>query len=120
MPENNCTVAPKTPYVYSDPIDMPVHDLYRAHWSVTGRAVPGAGTADEAVYLPGRNVMFLSKAMVWCHLNGFPAVAMATLGSNPFPDASTAFCCAVFAASAIGGPARRYCHCLTHRGASTA
>src|SRR6267143_875188 len=41
------------------------------------------------------------------------------LDSGDGSDASTAFCCAVFAASAIGGPARRDCHRLTHRGAST-
>src|SRR5258708_4734759 len=35
-------------------------------------------------------------------------------------DGSTAFWCAVFGVSAIGGPARRDCHRLTHRGASTA
>ena len=35
-------------------LQMPVADLYRDHWSITGRAVPGADTPDEAVFLPGR------------------------------------------------------------------
>jgi 7-cyano-7-deazaguanine synthase len=72
-------------------IEVPILDLYGEHWSVTGRAVPNAGTPDEAVYLPARNVLLLAKAMLWCHLNEFPAVALATLGSNPFPDATPAF-----------------------------
>ncbi len=72
-------------------LEMPVADLYGDHWSVTGRGVPGADTPDEAVFLPGRNVLLLSKAMLWCHLRGVPAVALAPLESNPFPDATPAF-----------------------------
>lgn len=72
-------------------LEMPVRDIYGAHWSVTGEQVPGADTPDEAVFLPGRNVLLLAKAMLWCHLRGVPAVAMAPLESNPFPDATPAF-----------------------------
>jgi 7-cyano-7-deazaguanine synthase len=72
-------------------LDLPVGDLYRAHWSITGRSVPGADTPDEAVFLPGRNVLLLAKAMLWCHLRNVPAVALATLRGNPFPDATSAF-----------------------------
>ena len=72
-------------------LDLPVADLYGSHWSLTGVNVPGADTADEAVFLPGRNVLLLAKAMLWCHLHAVPAVALAPLGSNPFPDATLAF-----------------------------
>jgi 7-cyano-7-deazaguanine synthase len=72
-------------------LDLPVTDLYGSHWSITGRDVPGAETPDEAVFLPGRNVLFLAKAMLWCHLHDVPAVALGVLGSNPFPDATPAF-----------------------------
>ena len=72
-------------------LDLPVADLYGSHWSLTGANVPGADTADEAVFLPGRNVLLLAKAMLWCHLQAVPAVALAPLGSNPFPDATPAF-----------------------------
>ena len=34
-------------------LDLPLDDVYGAHWSTTGEAVPGAETPDEAVYLPG-------------------------------------------------------------------
>src|SRR5207247_2113705 len=72
-------------------LEAPVHDLYGPHWSITGENVPGADTPDDAVYLPGRNVLFLSKALLWCHLNAVPAVALAPLEANPFPDATPEF-----------------------------
>jgi 7-cyano-7-deazaguanine synthase len=72
-------------------LEMPVGDLYGAHWSVTGRDVPDAGTPDEAVFLPGRNVLLLAKALPWCHLHGVGAVALAALRNNPFPDATAEF-----------------------------
>jgi 7-cyano-7-deazaguanine synthase len=70
---------------------QPVGDLYGDHWSTTGEGVPGADTTDDAVFLPGRNVLLLSKSLLWCHLNGVPELAMAPLGSNPFPDATPEF-----------------------------
>lgn len=72
-------------------LDLPVADLYADHWSITGRGVPEAGSPDEAVFLPGRNVLLLSKALLWCHLHRVPALALACLAANPFPDATPAF-----------------------------
>ena len=72
-------------------LDVPVTDLYARHWSITGDGVPDLHSADEAVFLPGRNVLLLGKAMIWCHLHGVNALAVAALGSNPFPDATPAF-----------------------------
>src|SRR3954464_3620227 len=67
-------------------LEMPVADLYGEHWSLTGRDVPGAASPDEAVYLPGRNVLLLSKALLWCRLHDVWTLALATLQRNPFPD----------------------------------
>ena len=72
-------------------LEQPVRDLYGNHWSVTGVGVPPAGTPDDDVYLPGRNVLLLSKSLLWCHLHDVPAVAMAPLAANPFPDATDEF-----------------------------
>lgn len=72
-------------------LESPVRDVYGNHWSVTGAGVPQEGTPDEAVFLPGRNVFFLSKAMLWCQLNGVPCVALGSLQTNPFPDATPQF-----------------------------
>ncbi len=70
---------------------LPVADVYGRHWSLTGRGVPGARSADGAVYLPGRNLLLLSKAAVFCALRDIPAVALGPLKGNPFPDATPAF-----------------------------
>jgi 7-cyano-7-deazaguanine synthase len=86
-------------------LDVPVADLYGNHWSLTGRHVPDAASPDEAVFLPGRNVLLLTKAVFWCHLHGVPAVALGSLASNPFPDATPAFFTALQAVlnQAVGG-----------------
>lgn len=72
-------------------LESPITDIYPDHWSVRGRDVPDATTPDEAVFLPGRNVLLLTKAMLWCHRYRVPAVALGTLSSNPFPDATPEF-----------------------------
>jgi 7-cyano-7-deazaguanine synthase len=72
-------------------LEMPVRDVYGPHWSLTGRSVPDASTADEAVYLPGRNLLLLLKAMLWCQLHGVGTLALGILKGNPFPDATQAF-----------------------------
>lgn len=70
--------------------ECPMADVYGRHWSLTG-VVPDASSPDEAVYLPGRNLLLLLKSAVWCQIQGIPTLALAPLGSNPFPDASQLF-----------------------------
>ncbi|MFQ5692970.1 MAG: 7-cyano-7-deazaguanine synthase [Nitrospinota bacterium] len=72
-------------------LDLPAGDLYGEHWSTTGEAVPGADTEDAAVYLPGRNVLLLSKAAVFCAMRRIPEIALGILGRNPFSDATPEF-----------------------------
>ena len=72
-------------------LSQPVHDLYGDHWSLTGTNVPDADSPDEAVFLPGRNVLLLAKPLLWCLANWVPAVATAPLAGNPFPDATPGF-----------------------------
>jgi 7-cyano-7-deazaguanine synthase len=66
-------------------------DLYGDHWSVTRRDTPRAGSADDAVYLPGRNALLSIKAALWCQLHGIRLLALASLASNPFPDTTKSF-----------------------------
>jgi len=49
--------------------------------------------------------LLLAKAMLWCHLHHVPAVALAVLAANPFPDATPEFFAAYAAAAnqAVGG-----------------
>lgn len=72
-------------------LDVPVGDLYKDHWSLTGINVPDLKSPDEAVFLPGRNVLLTAKALLWCNLNHVKSLSLAVLESNPFPDATDSF-----------------------------
>jgi 7-cyano-7-deazaguanine synthase len=72
-------------------LDLPVADVYGAHWSVSGADVPDDTTPDSAVYLPGRNLLLLAKSTVWCALNGVESIALGTLKGNPFADSGPEF-----------------------------
>ncbi len=72
-------------------LDVPIAPVYGSHWSVSGQHVPDDDTPDDAVYLPGRNLLLLALPSVWCQLNGVHQIALGTLKGNPFPDATDAF-----------------------------
>jgi 7-cyano-7-deazaguanine synthase len=73
-------------------LSEPVADVYgNGHWSTAGAVVPGAETGDDAVYLPGRNLLLAAKAAVWCHLRGIEALAFGCLAANPFADSTAEF-----------------------------
>jgi 7-cyano-7-deazaguanine synthase len=72
-------------------LDLPVADIYGTHWSLQGDGVPDENTSDEAVYLPGRNLLLLAKTAVWCSLHHVQRIALGTLRANPFADSSRAF-----------------------------
>ena len=83
-------------------LDCPVDDTYPSvHWALRGRP-PAYGTADEEVYLVGRNVLLLAKAATWCAVNGIGRVALGLLRGNPFPDATPAFFDAMERALSLG------------------
>src|SRR5262249_8947693 len=65
-------------------------------------------TSDEAVYLPGRNLLLAAKASVWCHLHGVTSLAFGCLRANPFPDSTGGFFAALEAVvnQALGGRIR--------------
>lgn len=83
-------------------LDCPVTDTYRPdHWAVTGKA-PGYATADEEVYLVGRNVLLLAKVATWCAVNRIGRVALGPLAGNPFPDATAEFFAAMERTLSLG------------------
>jgi len=82
-------------------LELPVQDLYGDHWSLTGSGTPDATTPDAAVYLPGKNLMMLSRVAVWCQCNEVGTIALATLAANPFSDNSPAFYAAISQAIAL-------------------
>jgi 7-cyano-7-deazaguanine synthase len=72
-------------------LSLDVTDLYPdTHWARLGTP-PAYDTPDEDVYLPGRNILLLSKAGVLCALDRIPRLAIGPLAGNPFPDATPEF-----------------------------
>jgi 7-cyano-7-deazaguanine synthase len=72
-------------------LSVDMRDVYAAtHWALEGRP-PAYHTPDEAVYLPGRNIVLLGKAGVYCAAAGIDRLVLGTLAHNPFPDATPAF-----------------------------
>jgi 7-cyano-7-deazaguanine synthase len=72
-------------------LSFTVEDLYPAtHWALRGTP-PAFDTADEEVYLAGRNVLLLSKAAIYCSQHGIGRIALGPLAGNPFPDATPQF-----------------------------
>jgi 7-cyano-7-deazaguanine synthase len=81
-------------------VDM--RDVYgAAHWAVQG-CPPAYATADDEVYLPGRNIILLSKAAVYCAASRIGRLALGTLAHNPFPDATAQFRGAMAEALSLG------------------
>jgi len=71
-------------------LSVPVAPMYGNHWSV-GASVPGADGPDTSVFLPGRNILLICLAAVWCSTHNVDCVGIGSLGGNPFPDASIDF-----------------------------
>src|SRR3989338_6803065 len=70
---------------------VPTVDLYQHHWSHTGQKIPAAKSRDRSVYLPGKNILLLTKAAVFCMLRKIHHLAIGPLKTNPFPDATPQF-----------------------------
>jgi len=93
-------LGPRVKPLVSLSVDMT--DVYpAAHWARTGQA-PGYHTPDEDVYLPGRNIVLLGKAGVFCTAAGIGRLVIGTLDHNPFPDATPEFRQTFAAALSLG------------------
>jgi 7-cyano-7-deazaguanine synthase len=83
-------------------LEVTVRDLYPpSHWAITGTP-PAYDTPDEDVYLPGRNVVLISKAAVLCAQRRIGRLAIGPLAGNPFPDATPEFFTAMSRALSLG------------------
>ncbi len=83
-------------------LSVDMRDVYAAtHWAVAGRP-PAYHTPDEDVYLPGRNVILLGKAAVYCAAATIDRLVIGTLAHNPFPDATPEFRAAMALALSLG------------------
>lgn len=66
--------------------ELALAPVYRNHWAVTGRSVPGFDAPDGETDLPARNLFLLAQAAVWCHLNGVGTIAIGLIAGHQFPD----------------------------------
>jgi 7-cyano-7-deazaguanine synthase len=83
-------------------LSVDMRDVYAAtHWAVRGQP-PAYHTADEDVYLPGRNIVLLGKAGVYCAAAKLDRLVLGTLEHNPFPDATPEFRGAMARALTLG------------------
>jgi len=82
-------------------LELPMGDVYGEHWSRTG-PVPDEASPDEAVYLPGRNILLVSKVAVWCALRRIRTIHSGVLSGNPFPDATAEFFATLTRAISLG------------------
>jgi 7-cyano-7-deazaguanine synthase len=83
-------------------LSVDMRDVYEAdHWAIEGKP-PRYHTPDEDVYLPGRNVILLGKAAMYCAAAGIDRLVLGTLAGNPFPDATPAFRSAMAKALSLG------------------
>jgi 7-cyano-7-deazaguanine synthase len=95
-------IAAKHPLPPLASLSVDMTDIYpAAHWAVQGHP-PGYHTPDEQVYLPGRNIILLGKAGVYCASAGIGRLVLGTLDHNPFPDATPAFRSAMESALSLG------------------
>ena len=72
-------------------IDVPIRSTYGPHWSLAGHYVPDRDSPDEAVELPGRNLLLISHAAMVCAQRRITTIALGILKGNPFRDATPRF-----------------------------
>ena len=83
-------------------LSVDMRDVYEAgHWAIEGKP-PRYDTPDEDVYLPGRNIILVGKAGVYCAAARIDRLVLGTLAHNPFPDATPAFRSAMAKALSLG------------------
>jgi 7-cyano-7-deazaguanine synthase len=79
-----------------------VRDLYPpTHWALRGEP-PAFDTPDEDVYLPGRNIILLTKASIYCARHRIGRIALGPLAGNPFPDATPEFFASMARTASLG------------------
>ena len=69
---------------------------------MSGETVPGYDEPDETVYIPGRNIILITLAAIWCSLNGVHRIVIGSLAGNPFPDATPDFFQSIANSNAMG------------------
>lgn len=83
-------------------VELSMRDVYPpAHWAIRG-VPPGYDSPDADVYLPGRNLVLLTRAALVAAHSGAHRIALGPLAGNPFPDARPEFFSAMATALSLG------------------
>lgn len=73
-------------------ISLPIKTIYRrGYWATDGGEVPGPYSAESMMELPGRNISLLTVGSIFSNVNGIKEIAIGTLASSNFADATQAF-----------------------------
>jgi len=67
-----------------------LENSYDKNWSKRGKT-PGTHSSDQAVYLPARNLLLISKASLFLFSHQINRIAIASLKGNPFPDGKRSY-----------------------------
>jgi 7-cyano-7-deazaguanine synthase len=71
-------------------VSLLLENAYAKNWSHSGKT-PGARSSDRAVFLPARNLLLITKALLHLHMQNVSTLALATLDGNPFPDGEKSY-----------------------------
>ncbi|MDP2321948.1 MAG: 7-cyano-7-deazaguanine synthase [Acidobacteriota bacterium] len=83
-------------------VEFSMRDVYPpAHWAIRG-VPPAYDTPDADAYLPGRNLVLLTKAAMVAARSNANRIALGPLAGNPFPDARAEFFSAMATALSLG------------------
>lgn len=83
-------------------VEFTMRDVYPpAHWAIRG-VPPAYDTPDADAYLPGRNLVLLTKAAMVAARSDANRIALGPLAGNPFPDARPEFFAAMATALSLG------------------
>ena len=72
-------------------MSLPLRDIFQTHWSMTGVKVPDQHAPVRDAYLPGRYILFLTKAALFAALREIDSVAIGITKLYPFLESDTFF-----------------------------
>ena len=71
-------------------LNLSLEDAYERNWSKTGHT-PDSQSPDDAVFLPARNLLLITKSLLYLTSHNVYQLALATLKGNPFPDGKPSY-----------------------------
>lgn len=70
---------------------IPMHDVFRGIWSISGDDVPERSEDIVRKYIPARNILFIVKLAAFMQLNDLKRLALGAQCTDSMPDNNRAF-----------------------------